>query len=85
MLKLCDLVVQVGCGKCLVKGGLPGCLGGGRRQRGGAGRGGGGVHSLCRATAGACCAGDEAESGGRIRLFGRCIGCRVASYVMAFH
>lgn len=34
MLKLCDLVVQVGCGKCLVKGGLPGCLGGGRRQRG---------------------------------------------------
>lgn len=39
VLKLCDLVVQVGCGKCLVKGGLPGCLGGGRRQRGGEGAG----------------------------------------------
>lgn len=49
VLKLCDLVVQVGCGKCLVKGGLPGCLGGGRRQRGRGGGGGrGGTHYAVR-------------------------------------
>lgn len=26
VLKLCNLVVEVGCGKCLVEGCLPGCL-----------------------------------------------------------
>lgn len=60
----------------------------GRRKGVSAGAGGGG-HSLCRATAGACCAGDEAESGAGVRrifLLEDVPGVyRVASYVMAFH
>lgn len=87
MLKLCDLVVQVGCGKCLVKGGLPGCLGGGRRQRGGGagrGRGRGALTMPCD------CWCMLRGRRGRIRRQDTPIWkmyrvYRVASYVMAFH
>lgn len=86
VLKLCDLVVQVGCGKCLVKGGLPGCLGGGRASA--RGRGGGDTHYAVRLLVHAARAtrqNPEPAYAGYSYLEDVPGVYRVASYVMAFH